>query len=254
MVTQRPEDFLLIGHRGAAGLEPENTLAAFREAVRIGVDGVELDVRCVGGELVVFHDEQLDRTTDGHGALANASLESLRRLDAGHGERVPTLEEVLAAVPERVLVNVELKGPGTAAAAADLLAGSRRRLLVSSFDHERLRAFRARCPHTPVAPLVGAWSSGVEALARSLNAWSVNLAWRVVTAARVAEVRSWGCRCLVFTVNSVARARRLRAMGADGIFTDYPNRMRKAAATNPAAPSSFTRSLRARIVRASTAE
>lgn len=231
MVTQPPDNFLVIGHRGAAGRQPENTLAAFREAVRIGVDGVELDVRRVAGELVVFHDEQLDRTTDGHGAVARASLEQLRRLDAGRGEHVPTLREVLAAVPERVLVNVELKGPGTAAAAANLLAGHDRRLLVSSFDHERLQGFRARCPQTPVAPLVGAWSSGVENLARALNAWSVNLAWRTVTAARVAEVHSWGCRCLVYTVNSVALARRLRAMGVDGIFTDYPHRMRAPATT-----------------------
>lgn len=225
MVTQRPGDFLLIGHRGAAGLEPENTLAAFRAAVRLGVDGVELDVRCVGDELVVFHDDQLDRTTDGHGALANADLAALRRLDAGHGERVPTLEEVLAVVPERVLVNVELKGPGTAAAAARRLAGLSRRIVVSSFDDERLRTFRELCPRTPVAPLVGAWSSNVEPLARSLNAWSVNLSWRAATAARVAAVRSWGCRCLVFTVNSVRRAKRLRALGVDGIFTDYPDRL-----------------------------
>ena len=226
MVTQR-SDFLIIGHRGASGLEPENTLAAFREAVRLGVDGVELDVRCVGDALVVFHDDQLDRTTDGHGAVANASLESLRRLDAGHGERVPTFEEVLAAVPERVLVNVELKGPGTAAAAARRLAGLGRRILVSSFDHERLLAFRGHCPDTPVAPLVGAWRDGLETLARSLNAWSVNLAWRTVTPARVAEVRSWGCRCLVFTVNSVRRANRLRGMGVNGVFTDYPDRLRR---------------------------
>lgn len=231
MVTQRPGDFLIIGHRGAAGLEPENTLAAFREAVRLGVDGVELDVRCVGEELVVFHDEDLDRTTDGHGAVASADLEALRRLDAGHGERVPTLAEVLAAVPERVLVNVELKGPGTAAPAARQLAALSRRILVSSFDHERLRAFRAVCPRTPVAPLVGKWSRDLESLARSLNAWSVHLASRTVTAARVAAINSWGCRCLVFTVNTVRRAQRLRAMGVAGVFTDYPNRLWQAFAS-----------------------
>ena len=228
MLTQRPGDFLIIGHRGAAGLEPENTLAAFREAVRLGVDGVELDVRCVGEELVVFHDEDLDRTTDGHGAVAGADLQTLRRLDAGHGERVPTLAEVLAAVPERVLVNVELKGPGTAAPAARQLSRLSRRMLVSSFDHERLRAFRAGCPRTPVAPLVGKWSADLAPLARSLNAWSVNLASRIVTAARVAAINSWGCRCLVFTVNTVRRARRLRAMGVNGVFTDYPNRLLQA--------------------------
>ena len=232
MVTQRLGDFLIIGHRGAAGLEPENTLAAFREAVRLGVDGVELDVRCVGDELVVFHDDQLDRTTDGHGALAGADFDTVRHLDAGHGERVPTLAEALAAVPEEVLVNVELKGPGTAAPAARQLSRLSRRLLVSSFDHERLRAFRAGCPRTPVAPLVGRWSSDLETLARSLNAWSVNLASRMVTPARVATIHGWGCRCLVFTVNTRRRAERLRAMGVDGVFTDYPNRLLRAFAAD----------------------
>ena len=225
MVTQRQTDFLIIGHRGAAGLQPENTLAAFRTGVALGVDGVELDVRCVGDALVAFHDEALDRTTDGHGALAQADLDTVLHLDAGHGEHVPTLEQVLAAVPARVLVNVELKGPGTAEPAAQRLSGLSRRLLVSSFDHDRLRDFRARCARTPVAPLVGAWAPALDQVAHALDAWSVNIANRLVTAARVAAIHGWGCRCLVYTVNSARRARRLRAMGVDGVFTDYPDRL-----------------------------
>ena len=221
----RASDFLIIGHRGAAGLEPENTLAGFQRALALGADGIELDVRQLDGRLVVFHDDRLERTTDGRGRLDDATFETLRRLNAGGGERVPTLDEVLATVSEEILVNVELKGPNTAEPAARLLAGQRRRLVVSSFSHARLARFRAGCPNTPVAPLVRAWSTDLAVVVRSLRAWSVHLAARAVTRRRVAEVRGWGCRCFVYTVNSRRHADRLRAMGVGGVFTDFPDRL-----------------------------
>ncbi len=225
MRTDDNAKFLVIGHRGAAGIRPENTLAAFRKAVSLGVDGVELDVQCVEGELLVFHDDRLERTTDGRGRLEDATFESVRRLDAGAGERVPTLREALAAVPSSVLVNVELKGRGTAVPAARLLRGLRRPIVVSSFDHQRLAVFREHCPRTPVAPLAGEWTAGLPATVQALRAWGVHIAARLATAARVAAVKSWGCRCLVYTVNSAGRARRLRALGVDGVFTDFPDRL-----------------------------
>src|SRR4051794_29972802 len=106
--------FLIIGHRGAAGLEPENTLRSFARAIEIGVDAIELDVYCVDDRLVVIHDDTLERTTNGRGEVMKSTFAALRQLDAGRGERIPTLEEVFAAVPERLTVNVELKGSGTA--------------------------------------------------------------------------------------------------------------------------------------------
>src|SRR6476646_6451219 len=90
--------FLIIGHRGAAGLEPENTLRSFTRALRIGVDAIELDVYCVDGKLVVIHDDTLERTTNGRGDVMAMSYDALRRLDAGSGERIPTLDEVLDLV------------------------------------------------------------------------------------------------------------------------------------------------------------
>ena len=218
-------DFLLIGHRGAAGLAPENTLASFAKAVAWGVDGVELDVHFVDGELVVVHDERLDRTTDGHGRIRDWSFDKLRRLDAGAGERIPTLDEVLSAVPPSILVNVELKGAGTAEPVAKRLAGERRPLLVSSFDYRELARFRALCPKLPCAPLIGRWRLGMENVAKSLGADAVNLADRAATAKRVAKIASWGCRVLVYTVNEPSRALQLKAMGVGGVFTDYPDRL-----------------------------
>jgi len=121
----------IAAHRGGAHTRPENTLAAFREAARIGAHQIELDVRrSADGQLVVIHDETVDRTTDGQGAVAELSLAELRRLDAGRfhgpafaGERIPTLGEVLDAVPRNVWLNIQIKpGEPIAAAAARLIA------------------------------------------------------------------------------------------------------------------------------------
>ena len=224
---------LIIGHRGAAGLAPENTLAGFAHAVGLGVDGIELDVRMAGSEAMVIHDERVDRTTHGTGLVSELSFNELRRLDAGGGQRIPTLAEVLDAVPQDIMVNIELKGSGTAEAVAGLVA--RRSparenrctptLLVSSFDHDELRRFHEIRPQVACAPLAGSWSTGLASTAAALDAWSVNLSERAATEAHVAEVRSWGRRCLVYTVNEPRRAGELWTMGAAGVFTDYPDRL-----------------------------
>ena len=226
------ERLLVIGHRGAAGLAPENTLPGFGCAVGHGVDGVELDVRVAGTEVVVIHDDRVDRTTNGPGLVSELSFDELRRLDAGGGEPIPTLGEVLDAVPAHIMVNIELKGPGTAGAVAGLVRNRSTgpthpdmpTLLVSSFDHRELRRFHELRPRIACAPLAGRWSDCLEAAARAVDAWSVNLAHRAATPANVAAVRSWGCRCLAYTVNDPRRARMLFASGVTGVFTDYPDR------------------------------
>lgn len=223
---------LIIGHRGAAGLAPENTLAGFVRAVQLGVDGVELDVRMAGSEIVVLHDERVDRTTNGTGKVSEMSFAELRRLDAGAGQPIPTLTEVLDAVAGHVIVNIELKGPGTVEPVAGLVAnrasqrdGTVPTLLVSSFDHGELSRFHEMLPDVPCALLAGRWSDGLRSAATALDVWAVHLAQRTATEAHVAAVRSWGRRCLVYTVNDPAKARELSAMGVTGVFTDYPDRL-----------------------------
>jgi glycerophosphoryl diester phosphodiesterase len=106
--------FFRIGHRGAAGHAPENTIKSFLKAVELGCDMTELDVHvCGSGEVVVFHDEEVFRTTNGNGFVSQMTLEQLRALDAGEGEKIPTLEEVLTALKGRIQLNIELKGKGT---------------------------------------------------------------------------------------------------------------------------------------------
>lgn len=224
---------LIIGHRGAAGLLPENTLAGFAGAVDLGVDGVELDVHMAQSEVVVIHDERVDRTTNGTGRVSELSFAELRRLDAGAGQPIPTLKEVLELLPEHVMVNIELKGPGTALPVAGIL-GDRAdgeqtadlpSLLVSSFDHDELRRFHDICPGVPCAPLAKRFSEDLEATVRGLDAWSVNLSLRTATEAHVRAVRNWGRRCFVYTVNDIGTAHALSAIGVTGVFTDYPDRL-----------------------------
>ena len=231
MVTQAP--FLLIGHRGAPGHAPENTLAGFAAAVALGVDGIELDVHLADGRLVVIHDPRLEKTTNGRGPVAAQSFATLRRLDAGDGERIPTLDEALDLVPAHLLLNVELKAAGTAEAVARRLAGERRPLLVSSFDHAELARFHARCPAVPCAPLARLWRPSLRDVVSAVRAASLNLADRVATPARLRQAGDWGCPCLIFTVNDADRAAQLRRWGAGGCFTDYPDRLRAPAPAGP---------------------
>lgn len=230
MLPQSSPGFLIFGHRGAAGLAPENTLGSFARAVELGVDGVEMDVRMCGKRAVVIHDVDVDRTTNGSGPVADHSFSALRTLDAGCGQSIPTLQEALEVIPREVMVNIELKGPGTGEPVANIVdrqLGSDRRsrsLLVSSFDHAELDRFRRKCTDVACAPLARRWSVGLRGAAAALSAWSVHLSDRAATAQRVAKVRSWGCRCLVYTVNDPERGQQLRSWGVDGLFTDFPNR------------------------------
>ena len=112
---------LIVGHRGAAGHEPENTLRSVEAALRLGANAIEIDVHQVEGRLVVIHDDRLERTTNGEGRLAAHSLAALRALDAGQGERIPTLDEVIELVAGRAELVIELKGADTAEPVARLL-------------------------------------------------------------------------------------------------------------------------------------
>src|ERR1700691_2371330 len=98
---------LVIAHRGASGYEPENTLASFKKALEIGVDGIELDVHLSkDGNVMVIHDSWVNRTTNGIGRVENKTLKELQKLDAGNGEKIPTLQEVLDVINRKVLINI----------------------------------------------------------------------------------------------------------------------------------------------------
>ena len=216
-------DFSIIGHRGAAGMAPENTLSGFRCALEQHVHAVEFDIQRIDNELVVIHDNTVDRTTNGNGTITDFSFERIRELDAGDGEQIPTLREVLDLIPANVAVNAELKGPNTATAAADILRQYNHQQLVSSFDHEELRQFVANGSGIPVAPLFERWREDGLTVAAALKAHAVNVSDRIAIPERVADILNAGFACFVFTVNDVQRANDLKEMGVSGIFTDRPD-------------------------------
>ena len=219
---------LCIGHRGARGHAPENTLASVRKAIALGADWIEIDVYWVDGELVVFHDDRLERTTNGQGLLRSQSFDYLRSLDAGDGEQIPTLAEVFEAAAGKVGINVELKGPGTAEPVVQFLQERGEDLsgvLLSSFRHDELRLVQQLDAEVRLGALFVELPSDAIAQAQVLNAWSINPAKEAVTEAFVVAAHAAGLKVLVFTVNEVAQMEWMRAMGVDGVFTDYPNRL-----------------------------
>ena len=230
MLVTDAADFQCIAHRGASAHEPENTLRAIRRALELGAHGIEVDVRFIDGELVVFHDDRLERTTNGKGKLARQHFEFLRTLDAGKGERIPTLREVFETVDRGAFINVELKGRRTAIPVQTLIqeflderGWSPEHFLVSSFHRRELRLI------TDLRIRIGLLLTKPTLLyhvsARRVRAWSVHPAVRFTTAKFVAHAHRRGFKVIPYTANPPATIARLRAIGADGVFTDFPERV-----------------------------
>lgn len=227
---QRLEDleFACIGHRGACGHAPENTLASFRLALDMGCPWIELDVYAVGDELVVIHDDTLERTTNGSGAVMDQSLAQLRALDAGDGQQIPLLSEVCGLGAGQCGINIELKGPATGGPVSafldELCTGSvwtPEHFLLSSFRHGELEDASRVYRH---APLFGKAGDFVKTALRH-GAFSVNLSLSLVDQAVVQAAHAEGLRVYVYTVNEPADISWVRSIGADGIFTNFPDRV-----------------------------
>lgn len=244
-----------IAHRGGAGLWPENTLYAFRQAAALGVDVLEMDVQVTkDGEIVVLHDSTVDRTTNGTGAVGDLTLAELRQLDAGYtwtaddgqsfpyrgrGLTVPTLAEVFTALPN-VPMNIEIKpsGPAFAGRLAQLIRdhGMAGRVLIASFDRDVMREFRRLCPEAATAATEAEvrtlYTLGLLRLGRTYRppAQAVQVpeyhgARRVVTPRFIATVRERNMEVHVWTVNETSDMHRMLTLGVDGIVTDYPDRL-----------------------------
>lgn len=223
---------LIIGHRGAAGTHPENTLGAIDAAIAAGVDCVEIDVRSVDSGLIVLHDERLERTTNGIGSVYDLTLAELRQLDAGDGERIPLLPEVLDRIDARCGLNIEIKQADIAPALTAVLRAVLRarpawrgKLIVSSFLEEPLREFaRLKPDGVELAALSDHNSVEAQALALAIGAAALNVSLAELSAHVVATAHRCGLRLLVYTVNETHDIERCRRLRVDGIFTDYPAR------------------------------
>lgn len=206
------------------GVEPENTLRSFVRAEREDMDQIELDLHLSkDGALIVMHDEEVDRTTDGTGRVGDLTLDELRGLDAGRGERIPVFEEVLDAVTKPI--QAEIKD----VAAARVLAGLMRerdlveRVDVLSFHDEALAEIRELLPDArTVLVAQGPMGSEVVTRAQAVGAGLVSLSLRRISLALVQECHRAGISVIAWTVNSPADLALARALGLDGAVTDLP--------------------------------
>jgi len=224
---------IIFAHRGASLRAPENTLAAFVLAKAEGADAIELDVKLsADGIPVVMHDPTVDRTTDGSGAVATLGLPALKELDAGDGQRIPTLEEIFEEMGKNFLINIELSNYTTpndslVDEVVDLVEKHQRSetVLFSSFLAKNLKRAEALLPQTP---------RGLLALPNFFGWWVRNLVFRLddyqalhphfhnVSARSVARVHKMNRRVHVWTLNQEENIRKFAEMGVDGIFTDDP--------------------------------
>ncbi len=224
--SERALTFLTIGHRGVMGVEPENTLRSFVRAERAGMDVVALDVRLSkDGALVVLHDAEVDRTTDGSGAVADLTLAELRGLDAGDGEHVPVLDEVLDAV--RAPLRIQVHDLAAVGAFAELLL--RRdltgRVEVASFRDEVLVEAARLVPGVRTVLYANQTpADAAEVVARAALAGAETVALNIghLTLHTVESAHEAGLRVTGWTVNTLERLRLARALELDGVLTDFP--------------------------------
>ncbi|SHH96649.1 glycerophosphodiester phosphodiesterase [Ferrimonas marina] len=224
---------LIIAHRGASGEAPENTLAAMTLAVAQQADAIELDVHRVEDTLVVIHDRFLDKTTSGRGPVSQSTLAQLAQLDAGQGERVPTLWQVLECVGARCGLNIELKGMATDELLLPLLEQAVAQLgyrweqfLVSSFHHPMLARIKGTKPDLRIGALTASCPLNYAEFASELAADAVHLDVDFADPALIADAQQRGLKVYVYTVDKAEDLAQMAALGVDGVFTNFPARSR----------------------------
>ncbi len=209
------------------GVEPENTLRSFAHAERAGMDAVELDLHLSkDGALVVMHDADVDRTTDGSGPIAEKTLAELRTLDAGQGERVPVFEEVLDAVGSPVQAEIKDVAAARALAEVILRRGLVERVEVSSFHDEAVAETARLVPGVRTVLIASRWGGDVVERAKAAGAATLALNIRRLTLEVVEQAHAEGLKVIGWVVNTPQHLRLAHALGLDGATTDHPGTAR----------------------------
>jgi glycerophosphoryl diester phosphodiesterase len=220
---------LRIGHRGAAGHAPENTLLSFEMAIRMGVDAVEFDVQQTrDSQLVIIHDWRVDRTLDGEGYVAELTLEELRRMRTRQGgETVPTLAEALACVNGRAAVMLELKVPTLAARVAAAVNESKvaQRIMYASFIHSELLAVRREDPQATTIALIDAIPVDPTAFAVDARATHVSVAMNSLAKVFADALHAAGFGVFTYTADDAYEIGHALECRVDGIISNYPDRL-----------------------------
>jgi glycerophosphoryl diester phosphodiesterase len=218
---------IVTGHRGAAGLEPENTLRSFNRACALGVDRVETDVHLtLDGLLVCIHDSTLDRTTNGSGPVSEKTAAEIKALDAGEGESVPLLQEAIGIVRGRAVLQIELKGEGTVRPTLRMLeeAGLEPdEVLLSGFKTDHLLEVRSLRPDLPVSHLFGNPPTDAVEIAQRVGAESIAVGQRFITPEWVEAAHRAGLEIRSYNPDVREEMERLLEMGVDGLGSNRPD-------------------------------
>lgn len=226
-----------IGHRGACGYAPENTLASIRKALEMGVHGFEFDIQMSrDGHPVVIHDDTLERTTNGLGLVLDHTLEQLQQLEAGDkqhpGERIPTLTQVLDLVDKRCRLFIELKSDLATEPVVRILrhyikhmGWHYEQLFVCSFDHLQLTTVRTLEPSLRTCALIAGIPVSLAAIASEAHAWALNPCIHHINQGMVDDAHRRGLRVITWTADHPADIAKARSLGVDGIISNYPDRI-----------------------------
>jgi glycerophosphoryl diester phosphodiesterase len=232
---------MIIAHRGARGMAPENTLAAFRLGLSQGCEGIELDVHLTADEeIVVCHDLTLDRTTNGKGLIVEKSLSEIKTYDAGSwfgddfkGETIPTLDEVFDLVPDTIMINVEVKYSYECRMENKLVEFLRRRnrlnhVIVSSFDHKCVRRIKQMEPEVKIGLLYQSNLLDPTAYAHSFDVevYSLHPYFQMLDIEDVRKATENGIYVYPYTANEEKDLLQLSDFGVSGIITDFPGRLK----------------------------
>ena len=226
---------LRIGHRGSKGYIAENTLESINHAILLGVDGIEIDIfKCLSGELVLSHENDLKRLTGKSGQLEKLTLNDLKKFLVVGKYKIPTLTDVLTKIETPLFVNIELKGLNTAQATSKIIADiststswSLEHFIVSSFNWDELELFRSIDKNTSVGVLVSKSMSINEAIefGKKINAQAIHPNFRLLNDKTVKKIKNNGIKIYTWTVNNKDDINFMKKLKVDGIISDYPDRI-----------------------------
>lgn len=216
---------LRIGHRGAKAYEPENTILSFKRALELGVNAVELDVRRTkDGEIVVIHDAEVDRTTNGKGLVSDLTLKEIKELSTEKGEKIPTLDEALAFLDRKVKVLIEIKEVGIEEKVLEIVKsrGLEDNVIIISFHEDSLKKVREMSGVIKTGLIYVRHKDPIKA-ALSLKAQYLLPMYKFVYPSLVKRAHENGLKVIVWTINTPEEAREYARMGVDGIASDRPD-------------------------------
>ena len=215
----------------------ENTIESVQKAIELNVDGIEIDVfKSKTGELVVYHDPFLSRLSNSNAFIEQISLDSIKKVELKGGYFIPTLKEIVDIIPEKIFLNIELKGQDTSFETNKIITNYLKKynfpaskFIISSFRWDELKKIRSINKEIPIAILVDSLYKIDDAikLAKQINAIALNPNKNFITKEIVNKIQSNNIKVYPYTINTSRNIRRVRSMGVDAIITDYPERIKR---------------------------